>query len=52
MVLECCLSARAHYLVTGDRDLLDLSDEDLATAALQTLRIVTPRQYASLRQRE
>lgn len=27
MVLECCRTARARYLITGDRDLLELAPE-------------------------
>jgi putative PIN family toxin of toxin-antitoxin system len=37
-ILECALTARAHYLVTGDRDLLIL-EQYFRT------RIVTPRQF-------
>jgi predicted nucleic acid-binding protein len=26
MVLDCCLAAKATYLITGDKDLLDMED--------------------------
>ena len=39
MLLECCLEARASFLVSGDRDLLEL--RDLPSG----LRILTPRQF-------
>jgi putative PIN family toxin of toxin-antitoxin system len=45
MVLECCLVARAHRLITGDRDLLDLDPRAVGIPALNRLRIVTPRSY-------
>ena len=39
MVLECCLEAKADFLITGDRDLLDLTDIPL------NLKILTPKEY-------
>jgi len=39
MVLECCLAAKAEYLVTGDKDLLSLKDLPFP------LKIVTPKDY-------
>ena len=39
MVLECCLAAKAEYLVTGDKDLLSLKDLPFP------LKIVTPKNY-------
>jgi putative PIN family toxin of toxin-antitoxin system len=45
MLLECCFSARADILLTGDRDLLDLDRDLLDAAGLGSLRIVTPRAY-------
>jgi len=38
MLLECCLEARARFLVSGDKDLLDLKDLPF------DLRVLTPRQ--------
>jgi predicted nucleic acid-binding protein len=39
MVLECCLAARAKFLITGDRDLLDLENLPFS------LEILTPKEY-------
>ncbi len=39
MLLECCLEARAGFLVTGDKDLLELSDLPFRLA------IMAPRQF-------
>jgi putative PIN family toxin of toxin-antitoxin system len=43
MLLECCCAARARFLITGDRDLLDL-DVSVITG-LRRLEIVSPRSY-------
>jgi putative PIN family toxin of toxin-antitoxin system len=40
MVLECCLEARAGFLLTGDKDLLEI--ENLSF----NLKLLTPRQYS------
>jgi putative PIN family toxin of toxin-antitoxin system len=45
MFLECCLAADADILVTGDNDLLDISQNALKAAGLQKLRILRPGQY-------
>lgn len=39
MVLECCIEAKADFLVTGDADLLDFADLPF------NLRIVAPRDF-------
>ncbi|OGW19640.1 MAG: putative toxin-antitoxin system toxin component, PIN family, partial [Nitrospirae bacterium GWC2_46_6] len=39
MVLECCLEANAAVLITGDKDLLDLTDIPFG------LKILTPKEY-------
>lgn len=39
MVLECCLEANADLLITGDKDLLDLTDLPF------NLKILTPKEY-------
>lgn len=39
MVLDCCLEAKADFLITGDRDLLDLTDIPF------DLKILTPKKY-------
>ena len=42
MLLECCLEARARFLVSGDKDLLDLKDLPF------DLRVLTPRQFLEI----
>jgi len=42
MVLECCLAAGADYLITGDKDLLEIDETTLRTE-ISKLRIVSPR---------
>lgn len=42
MLLECCLEARASFLVSGDRDLLELRDLPF------DLRVLTPRQFLEM----
>jgi len=44
MVLECCLAAGADFLVTGDKDLLEI-DPVRVESMLPKLRILTPRAY-------
>lgn len=39
MVLECCLSARADYLISSDRDLLEIEHLPF------NLKIINPRKY-------
>ena len=39
MLLECCLESEADFLITGDKDLLDLK------ALPFTLTILTPRKF-------
>jgi len=45
MVLECCQAARARFLITGDKDLLELESRKLPGVVLKTLRILTPRAF-------
>jgi putative PIN family toxin of toxin-antitoxin system len=47
MVLTCCLSARANILITGDKDLLDITRTSLRQSGLGRLQIMTPRIYVS-----
>ena len=47
MVLTCCLSARANILITGDKDLLDITRISLRQSGLSRLQLVTPRVYGS-----
>ena len=46
MLLECCLTAKADLLVTGDLDVLSMSDLPFAVA------IVTPADYLATKNRE
>jgi len=39
MLLECCLAARAEFLISGDKDLLAIEDLPFE------VRILTPRRY-------
>jgi putative PIN family toxin of toxin-antitoxin system len=39
MLLECCLEAKADFLITGNSDLLDLEDLPFH------LKILTPREF-------
>ena len=39
MLLECCLAARAEFLITGDKDLLTIENLPFE------VRILTPRRY-------
>jgi len=39
MVLECCLAARAEFLISGDKDLLTIENLPFE------VRILTPRRY-------
>jgi predicted nucleic acid-binding protein len=39
MLLECCVEAKADFLITGDADLLDIADLPF------NLRIVAPREF-------
>jgi len=39
MILECCLEAKADFLITGDKDLLEMENLPF------NLQILTPRQY-------
>jgi predicted nucleic acid-binding protein len=46
MLLECCLTAKADLLVTGDLDLLSISDLPFA------IGIVTPADYLATKNRK
>lgn len=47
--LSLCLSIRANCLVTGDRDLLAISKNQIAGIGLDQFVIVTPRKFLTLR---
>jgi len=44
MILECCLAANADFLITGDKDLLEI-DKDTLKANLSKLKIVSPQMF-------
>lgn len=44
MVLDCCLAARADFLITGDKDLLKMEKTALERE-LPKLRIISPRAF-------
>ena len=39
MVLECCLTAKAKYLITGDRDLLEIQNLPF------NITLLTPQEF-------
>jgi putative PIN family toxin of toxin-antitoxin system len=43
VLLECCLTTKADFLITGDKDLLVLKNLPF------NLNIVTPREYIEMR---
>ena len=47
MLLECCSMAKADFLITGDKDLLDIEISKLPKE-LTKLKIVTPRKFVEL----
>jgi putative PIN family toxin of toxin-antitoxin system len=49
MVLECCLAANADFLITGDKDLLEIDKAGLK-AEVPRLRIVSPRDFLEAEQ--
>ncbi len=44
MILECCLKANADFLITGDKDLLEIKKTRLKTK-LPELRIISPKAF-------
>lgn len=44
MMLECCFAADADFLITGDKDILEMENIELKTE-VPKLRIVSPRGY-------
>jgi putative PIN family toxin of toxin-antitoxin system len=47
ILLDACLAAKADYLITGDRDLLDLDSNSLRSVGLKKLKILNPRDFIS-----
>lgn len=48
MYLNLCLRVRADFLLTGDRDLLEIPQEKLKSAGLNRLRILSPGKFLQL----
>lgn len=46
MILECCFAARADYLITGDKDLLEM-DKTVLKAKIPKLAVLSPRTFLS-----
>jgi putative PIN family toxin of toxin-antitoxin system len=47
MILEVCLAAKADYLITGDRDLVEIEPRSLRSIGLEKLKILNPRDFLS-----
>ena len=45
MILECCLTAKVDFLVTGDKDLLEIDPSALRETGLGRLGILRPRDF-------
>ncbi len=45
--LNLCLKTRAHFLLTGDKDLLEIPPRKLKSAGLNRLRIILPEVFLS-----
>lgn len=43
--LEACLASRADILLTGDKDLLEISPEELRNIGLSDLKILKPAEF-------
>lgn len=43
--LELCLASKADFLITGDRDLLAIPEENLLASGLENLKILTPAEF-------
>ncbi len=46
--LEASLAAKANFLITGDRDLLEITPKALEDVGLGSLLIVTPKQFLQI----
>ena len=47
MILECCAEAKVDYLITGDKDLLEIDMNTLTKVGLRKLKILNPRAVLS-----
>ena len=45
--LELCLSSKADFLITGDRDLLAIPEDKLLCSGIENLKILTPAGFCS-----
>jgi len=45
VILECCLAAKADYLITGDKDLLEINPGLLRSSGLKKLKILNPKNF-------
>ncbi|MFH1258385.1 MAG: putative toxin-antitoxin system toxin component, PIN family [Elusimicrobiota bacterium] len=50
-ILECCLTADINFLITGDKDLLELK-ENYLPEGLRNLRITTPSKFLEVIENE
>jgi uncharacterized protein len=50
MILECCFAAKADFLITGDRDLLEM-DKTSTRTHLPGLKIISPRTFLRRRKK-
>jgi predicted nucleic acid-binding protein len=46
MVLECCIAADADFLITGDKDLLEIEESVLRNVSSK-LKIISPKGFLS-----
>lgn len=46
--LETALAIKADYLITGDKDLLEISESKLKNAGLNNLTIITPQEFVNI----
>lgn len=46
--LEACFASKANILLTGDKDLLEISMEELNKSGLSKLKILTPAKFLSI----
>ena len=47
--LNLCLKVRADFLLTGDKDLLEISARKLKSSGLNRLKIISPQEFLSER---
>jgi len=47
MILECCAACDADFLITGDKDLLEIEKKELRKE-MHRLKIVSPRTFLKI----